>query len=419
MRHFLNCQARALAVLLATVFLTALSTEAKAIELNLAAVLQEAAANHPSVKLRQSELRAAESELSGANWGRYPSLGADVQTASGGAPATIRLVQPLWTGGRITAQISLAQANLLAAQAALIEAKQAIMLEGGTNFFEIQRFSARLGTAIANEAEHRRLLSTIERRVRSEVSSTVDATQAQARLQQAISERLQFERQLGTLQFALEQIVGKSAITLRAPRDIKVEAVNATTLLEAALAFSPERQRLEAQVEASEAQINVARAVLMPQLSVSQEVRIGSVPAGVDKSRLFLGLSVQTGAGLSSLSAVNVAVARQQAAKDALDQNRRQLEQSVRSNWNDVNALQSQLKPSRDLLEASDDVVASYLRQFQVGRKAWLDVLNAQREKTNAYYALADLEAPLLLAKLRLLLLVGNIRPDALTAIHD
>jgi len=43
-----------------------------------------------------------------------------------------------------------------------------------------------------------------------------------------------------------------------------------------------------------------------------------------------------------------------------------------------------------------------------VGRKNWLDVLNAQREQAQAGYSLSDLEYPLMLSNIRLLLLAGR-----------
>jgi len=46
-------------------------------------------------------------------------------------------------------------------------------------------------------------------------------------------------------------------------------------------------------------------------------------------------------------------------------------------------------------------------------------VLNAQREKTNALYNLADMQYGLQLAQVRLMLQTGELRSDALTAIHD
>jgi outer membrane protein, adhesin transport system len=47
--------------------------------------------------------------------------------------------------------------------------------------------------------------------------------------------------------------------------------------------------------------------------------------------------------------------------------------------------------------------VDSYLRQFRVGKKSWLDVLNVQRERVQAAASLIDLEYPLQLAHFRLL----------------
>ena len=406
-------------VLASSVLLCGLFGGANASEVTITSVLTQASHNHPSVKLRQSDVLAAQSELRGAEWGRYPSLGAELQAASGGGVTVARVTQPLWTGGRLTGQIAVAEANLTVSKALLAEAQQAIMLEATASFFEIQRVSERLVAAKANELEHRRLLETIQRRVKSEISPVTDATQAQARLQQAVAERLQFERQLETLRIGLEQIVGKLQGPLRPPSKIPMDQWSTDALLDAAKRYSPEMQRREAQIQAAGAQIITAKAAIMPQLSLQQEFKLGSLPAGTDRSRTYVSLSVQTGAGLSTFSAIDVVVARQQAARDGLEQNIRLLEQTVRTTWNDVNALTMQLKPSRDLLEASDDVVSSYLRQFQVGRKMWLDVLNAQREKTNARYALTDIETPLLFSKIRLLLLVGAIRPGSMDAIYE
>ncbi len=80
----------------------------------------------------------------------------------------------------------------------------------------------------------------------------------------------------------------------------------------------------------------------------------------------------------------------------------------MRTSWAESLALTEQVEPVRKLLLGSEEIVASYLRQFQVGRKNWLDVLNAQREKTQASYAFSDLEYPLMLASVRLLLLAGR-----------
>lgn len=385
----------------------------------LSGLLTAAAKDHPTIKSRQSEQAAYGFELEAARWGRYPSLGSQVQTVSGGAQAVLTLKQPLWTGGRITGQIDQAQAQLDGAGAALTLAQLQILQQTTAAFFEILRLEARLQAAQDNEAEHQRLLDIIQRRVRAEVSPRTDETQASARLQQAITERLQTERQLGVTRLQLEQLSGRSVQRLRAPRQIQMAMWDQASLLSAARAYSPERKQLAAQVAVADASIVTTRAQLMPQVVLSYEHKLGTLAYGEDRSRLFLGMEMQTGAGLSSLSANQTAVARRQAAKDAMEVHERQLTQTISTTWSEMQALQRQLAPARALLGGTDEVVESYLRQFQVGKKNWLDVLNAQREKTNAHYALADIEFPHQQAQVQLLLLAGHINAQSVNAIDD
>ena len=85
----------------------------------------------------------------------------------------------------------------------------------------------------------------------------------------------------------------------------------------------------------------------------------------------------------------------------------------------ELDALDEQLAPASALLSSTTEVVESYLRQYQIGRKNWLDVLNAQREMTQALYNVADTEFGHQLAKLKLMLLTGDITVQQLSAIHD
>ena len=385
----------------------------------LSVLLTAAAKDHPTVKSRLSEQAAFGFELEAARWGRFPSLGSQVQTVSGGVQAVLTVKQPLWTGGRITGQIDLAQAQLEGAGAALTVAELQVMQQTAVAFFEILRLEARLQASQDNEAEHQRLMDIIQRRVRAEVSPKTDETQASARLQQAITERLQTERQLGVTRLQLEQLTGRPVEHLRAPRQIQMAMWDQASLLASARAFSPERKQLAAQVAAADASIVTTRSQLMPQVILSYEQKLGTIAFGEDRSRLFLGLEMQTGAGLSSLAANQTAVARRQAAKDAIEVHDRQLTQSINTTWSEMQALGRQLEPARALLGGTDEVVSSYLRQFQVGKKNWLDVLNAQREKTNAHYALADIQYPHHQAQVQLLLLAGHINAKSVNAIDD
>jgi len=385
---------------------------------DLNAVLREAFTQHPDIRSRRDEQQAALDRLDAARWGRYPGLSAQIETRPGGPQSVLRLEQPVWNGGRISSQIGVSQAELRLAGASLSETQLDVLQRSAGVFFDILRFESRLKTAVANEAEHLRLVEIIQRRVAAEVSPSTDETQAAARWRQAIIERIQTLRQIDTARLLLAQLVGQPVTALQPPLAVNLGLWSEATLLEAAMRASPERQRLLALVDAADAQLSLAESQIMPSLVVGYQSRLGTLPFGEERGRAYVGVQLQTGGGLSQLANIRAAVAKKSAALEAIDAHDRRLTQSVRTSWTEIVALTAQIEPSRKLLLGSEDIVASYLRQFQVGRKNWLDVLNAQREKTQAEYSFTDLEYPLMLASVKLVLLAGRWDAATLSLSH-
>ncbi len=400
---------------------TAATTDVGVGPADLNTVLREAVTLHPDVRSRRDDQQAAVDRLEAARWGRFPSVSAQagsLRTTSGGSLSVMRVEQPLWNGGRISSQIDASQAELNVAGATLSETQLDVLQRSAGAFFDILRLEARLKTALANEAEHLRLVDIIHRRVAAEVSPSTDETQAAARWRQAITERIQTTRQIDTARLLLAQLVGKQVNDLQPPQPVPMNLWSETTLLEAAMRVSPERQRLVAQIEAADAQIGLAKAQVMPSVVVGYQSIVGSLPYGYERGGAYIAVQVQTGGGLSSLANVRAAVSKKTAAVEAIEAHDRRLTQSVRTSWAESQALTEQVEPVRKLLLGSEEIVASYLRQFQVGRKNWLDVLNAQREKTQAEYSFSDLEYPLMLSSVRLLLLAGRWDSSNLTLSH-
>jgi len=375
-------------------------------------LMLEALLGSPEVLVKRSELEAAGFDLETAKWGRFPSLSADLESAdSGGSVAVARLEQPLWTGGRITGQIDAAEAELSVANAALEEQKLSAMLEVAASYYEIVRLKVRLQIANVNEDEHQRLLNIIKRRVEAKVSAKADRTQAEARMQQAVRERIQTEQQLVTAIAKLERLITREVDELATPKWIDFGDWSEQELLSEALDFSPVLKRLRAEVDAAKADIKVTKSGWWPQLiaGVKSTSTSGSSTSTADGENAYLALRVQTGAGLSNLSSTKAASSRMRASDSALLAEQQELRRQIQSAWAEYKGLSGQLEPARALRASSSDIIESYLRQFQVGRKSWLDVLNAQREKALANYALADTEFPLLSVQVRLLLLTGEI----------
>lgn len=392
---------------------------AQASELRLTEALSLAASQHPSVKAKQAELQAAQADLATAKWSRYPTVSTEA-TASGGRPQGALLVQqPLWAGGKIDAQNRLAQAHVALADASLQETRNSLMLQTGNQFYEVLRWRQRLEVAQKNETEHRKLLELIQRRVASEISPIADQVLANARLQQAVSERIQFSRSLQTAELALQQLVGESRSTLKPPKMLAWQKQGESAAIEASMASSFELQRLRIQQEVSQAQIDMAEAAVFPTLALAHRHALGATDSSNTPSRTYLSLQFSPGSGLSARSAASAARSRLENSQQNTVVYERQLAQQVRTALADLEALAQQREPAQLLVSATEDVVASYLRQYQIGKKNWLDVLNAVRESTQATYGAVDVTSSSESLQLRLMLLTGQLSTQNLSLVHD
>lgn len=391
-------------------------------------ILERALLDHPAIKARRAELTAANFDLEGAKWGRYPSITLTAQADESSNQLGVardqrvaRLEQPLWSGGRISSTIDLAGARLSAADATLISTQQEVLQQTATTFYEVLRLEARLEAAKENTKEHLRLVELIRRRVEFEASPESDRTVAESRAQLARSEEIAVRRQLETARLQLDQLVGSPVGALRRPPPVKLrEYASEAEALRAALAFSPQRRVGLSQVDAAAAELGVAKSRNLPNVVLGyQQVWQTINNSALSNGQGFVGLQFQPGAGLSSLSAARAADSRRQAALDGVITADRQVTAALGAAMSDMANFGAQLEPARITVKGTEEVVESYLRQYQIGRKGWLDVLNAQREKSQAKAALSDVEYSLELSKLRFMLVTGDVTSANLAIIHD
>lgn len=384
-------------------------------------LLQAAANTHPSVMQARSQFEAAGFEVDSAKWGRFPTITTQALAPNNRTQSLTKVEQPLWTGGRITGQIQVSEANERAALSSVLDAQTNAMLQVSSSYFDFLRMQSRMVVANDNVAEHQKLADLIGRRVKSEVSPMADDVLANSRLQQAITERIQIQKAMDTARLTLEQWTGMSVVRLKAPQNIDFRrSPSVEELVQKTFSFSGQRNKLLHQVDSAQYQLDVVKAQAMPSLVAGyQHVWGGLVPNSYQQNSAYVSLQFQPGAGLSALSNRNAAAMKGDAVKQELLALERNLRNQVLTALADLDSAQTQLKPAQTLLDGTSEVVASYLRQYQVGRRNWVEVLNAQREKAQAAYALIDLQVTLQQAKVRLMLLSGDITPQEFGLIHE
>jgi adhesin transport system outer membrane protein len=404
-------QARLLALFLATFALATRMANAQPVW-TFEQVLQSALASHPAVQGRRSAQAAAQADLDGAKWQRYPAL--SVETAaptSGETSGLVRIEQPLWTGGRITAGINAAGSRVDAAGAAVDEERLNLSLRVIAGYTEATRQKARHRYAATGVVEHERLLGMIRRRVTQEVSSQTDQRLAESRLFQAANEQSAAAQAFNNSLAQLTQLAGAPVAEVAMLETSEVAAPAALdAVLPQALSYSPVLRRLSYEEEAAKADITSRRSAYMPQLALRLEKNLGQFNDGrTNNSRAMLVLLAQPGAGLSAVSGVDAAIAIREAARMARVAAERDTRERVTLDWNEWVAARQRMENANQSSDMSTEVFESYTRQYVIGRKTWNDVLNAVREVTLSQFALEDARAQTIAAGLRLKAQTGTL----------
>ncbi|MDH4215527.1 MAG: TolC family protein [Gallionella sp.] len=380
-------------------------------------LISTALLGHPSIQAQQALEQGSKANVDSATWQYYPTPSIVVENATASTSdnayqgnstvSTLRLQQPLWTGGRLTAGVKKAEANVLVSQAALEEVRQQLALRVVQIYGDW--LSAHLKTLAFEHglASHDRLRDQVKRRIGQGASSDSDLILAVTRLQSVAADLSVARAQRDTALTRLEQLQGRRidgdalSAAIASPKPVIAEPQK---LLDMALAINPGLHKAQGQAMVHETVIAERRADLSPEVYLRAERQYGNhtYPNTNPETRLFVGLSSRFGAGLSSLSNIENARSQHQAAMAEIDVQRRAITEQILADHVLAVSSENRLEALNASLEAAGQVSESYDRQFLAGRKTWLDVMNAARELTQTQAQLADIKSAQIVATWRL-----------------
>ncbi len=356
--------------------------------------------------------RAALQDVRGAKWLRFPSLSSGFVFYNRSSPITeqlapsIQVQLPVWTGGRIGANISRAKAVEQSAIANWRSVVLDIAQQVADSYYNIA-LSTRLEAFYKDSlVAHQDLVKTMRNRVSQEVSPEAD-------LQLALSRTAQIEQELTNIQAQRLSALRTLAELIRDPNYRigpvpRFEAEKATqnwdNVVAEAVDFSPTLERLQYSADAARQEVKITRGSIFPQLNAQYSY------SDFVGSRFGLGLQLQTANGLSQFSAVSAASARALQATQQVGLAERQLRQNVEVQKVSQEAAVRRAKVSTFASETAGRVSESYVRQFIAGRRSWLDVLNSLRERLSNQANVATAEVVAQSTATRLNLLSGRWR---------
>lgn len=397
-------------------WLLSLQTAFAADAVGLNELLSKAVQTHPTVMEKRVSLEAAQHALSGARWQHFPNVSVEASAnATQGTSQVLRIEQPLWTGGRLSANVLANEARLVAAESGVIESEQQILLRTASLFAELVRLGSRLDAATDNITEHERLLGLIGRRSDSGVASPSEVISAKARLQQARTELVQLQTAALNARADLEQTTGITVSDIRVPKTVLDAPSDTTQQIDKALAYSPALRRLAAETLSADAEIESRKSAYWPKVSLRHEQIWGQ---NYPSSQTYLMLTMQTGNGFSTSTAISEAVSQRSATLQRQSSLRMEISTTVRTDLNKVRSAKAEAEVLRELAETTREMYESFVRQYAAGRKFWLDVLNARNESIKARNSLVDAEWGGMLALWRLQIATGDLTPASLSTVR-
>ena len=376
-------------------------------------LLQKVTAEHPQVQSQIQNLQAAGMDIKVTQQAYWPTPSISierVQTQSfdpayTGTPQVLsfRLQQPLWTGGRLTAQSNKAIATQAIEHARLIEIQQGLALKTLQAWTELVMAQRQQQILEKSETVQMHLLQKITRRAQQGLSPLNEVNYANLRLVQVRQDRFNALQQENQAWIRLTQWVPEAknlGQTLIHP-NIHLQAVNELALTQAlphweaiSLDNSPLIRRLERVAQLQLAEVAEKRSALHPEVFVRAEHQRGNYTYAnmPNTNRVFVGLSASTGAGLGLAYQLAALQNKHSGSLQEIVAARRSVLEAVQTDFLNANARQSKSEMLLLNLESSQEIQDAWERQFINGKKTWIDVMNAARETSQAELAIIENE---------------------------
>lgn len=399
----------------------------------LAQVVSEALSSNPDVAEARSQWLARRAEVRQAEGGYLPSVDLNAgigyertdspttRAVDGGANDLTRkelglnVRQMLFDGWGTRSEVARQQARTDSAAARLLAVGEATAMKAVEAYIDLQRYQALRGISAESLDIHRRIEDQIRLRSEAGVGRRADYDQVRSRVALAEVNLVAADVNLLDARTTFQRVVGRlpadgQAPAARAPDGLPGSLEQA---LQMAQAGNPVLQVAAADVEAARAQHEAARQFDYPRFDLElggnlnddldgTEGRVDDVSAMIRmRYNLFRGGS---DAARKRATAYNI-----NEAQDIRDRSVRQLEESVRLTWAAYQATSAQLPLLEQQVEAARATRNAYEKQFNIGERTLLDLLNSENEVLQARQSVVATGADRVLAQYRLLEATGML----------
>jgi outer membrane protein len=380
--------------------------------------IDAAKAEHDIAKGRLEQARSGglpSASISGTvGYGRLDPLGFFGLDAAYVTPWAVQATveQPVFTGGRVGAEVARAKAGIVAADAGMTSVRSQVVVAVAQAYGDVLAAREVVALYSGQVSQTQEIERQAKERFRVGESPSTDVSQAASRLAEAQAALAKAQGAQVTADTRYRNLTGVDPVDLQPLPPNPPLPPTLDEAMETAADKNPVLQRAKAALRAAEAGARGARAERLPTISSFVEAgavrdqffpgyKANSVTVGIKGNWNFF-----TGGRVSGK--IDEANGEVRASEAQLRTAEAALREKVVAAWQDVRTTELVETASQEQAAAATEALRSVGHEVRVGMKPQIELLDAQREATAADANAAQARTARIVAAYRLLSLLGD-----------
>ena len=389
---------------------------------------------NPGLQAQRASLRAVDEAYVQARTGFAPNITASAGETSyherqlGGSSyantdsETLALVQPLYTGGKVRARLTQAEAQILTGREALRRFEMDLLQRVVTAYVGVQRdeeiWKINQDTVAVLEKE----VADNEARFGVREITMTDVAESKARLANARSALANAQGTLAVTRAQFTATVGQPPGDLAPPPELDAVPATIDQAFDAAEANNPQLQGSKFTEQRSRARIAEAKAAALP--TVTAQLAYQHTPflpyttsQGYNyAATAMVTLSQTIFSGGLIASQVRQSIQENNSDRLTIDDTRQQVLLGVSTAWEQLVSSRSQIRSYDEEVKADEFSFYGNRQEQKMALRSTIEVLNAELELTTAQQNLVRARSTEYVARAQLLAAMGILTPAALNS---
>jgi TolC family type I secretion outer membrane protein len=380
---------------------------------------------NPDLQAQRAALRATDELVPQALSDWRPTVAVDsgiaavdIDSAEGGGSlntkeASLRLDQPIYSGGETVANTERAENVVRAERARLVAFEQNVLLDAATVYTNLLAAEAVLDFAIQNENRLRRQLQATQDRFEVGEVTRTDVAQADARLSGAIADRVRAEGELTAARADYRRVINQEPGRLVVPEPLRALPNSEVEAQQLAEVGNPNITVAQFDLAAARAEVDVAVSALLPRVSVRGELTYADEPTLTQDwqrdASIGANLTVPLYQGGGEYARVRQTKQTFQQRQDDLEAAFRAVRNEVTAAWQALLTASTQIESVSAQVRANQIAVEGARQEALVGQRTTLDVLDQESDLFNSQVRLVQARRDQIVASYRVKASVGEL----------